>query len=152
MERGGGEPGKKRNEVTRGILVGVGVTGLHCINVEYESTRSAEFGGMRKDEGKEAEQRVRQKWIALRLKTVFEEGDVMDWYEDEEMMGQCEEVSEEVEKIVKKTEGHGLQIEGVQRVPELMVSHVSDREKELEKRESKGKGVSWSTEKVKRGD
>ena len=26
----------------------------------------------------------------------------MDWYEDEEMMRQCEEVSEEVEKIVKK--------------------------------------------------
>ena len=57
--------------MTRGIVVGVGVTGLHCINVEYESTRSAEFGGKRKDEGKDAEQRVRQKWDCSQIEDSF---------------------------------------------------------------------------------
>ena len=40
----------------------------------------------------------------------------MDWYEDDEMMRQWEEVGKEEANIVKiKMEGNGLQIEGVQR-------------------------------------
>ena len=41
------------------------------------------------------------------------------------MMRHWDEISKEEEKNVKrKTEGNGLQIEGGQRVPELLVSQV----------------------------
>ena len=63
------------------------------------------------------------------------------------MTRQWEEVSKEEEKIVKsKTEGNGLQIEGVQRVPQFMVFHILTKEKELKQQWIKGKVAGWSTE------
>ena len=77
-------------------------------------------------------------WDCSQNEDSIEEGDVIDWYEDDEMLRQWEEVSEEEEKIVnRKTEGNGLQIEGVRRVPELLVSQVLTEEKELKKRKEK---------------
>ena len=38
----------------------------------------------------------------LQIEDSFEEGDVMDWYEDDEMRRQWEEVSKEEEKIVRR--------------------------------------------------
>ena len=60
---------KKRNEVTRGIAVGVGVTGLH---------QKCRVRRKEEDEGKDAEQKVRQKWDCSQIEDSFEEGDVMD--------------------------------------------------------------------------
>ena len=60
---------------------------------------------------------MRQKWDCPQIEGSFEEGDVLDWFEDDEMRRQGEEVSKEEEKIVRrKTEGNGngLEIEGVQ--------------------------------------
>ena len=52
---------------------------------------------------------MRQKWDCSKIEDSFEERDVMDWYEDDQMMRQLEGVSEEAEKIVKRrTEGNGL--------------------------------------------
>ena len=62
----------------------------------------------------------------------------MEWYEDDEMRRQREEVRKEEDKILRrKAEGKGLQIEGVQRVPELVVSQTVTKEKELRKKERK---------------
>ena len=73
----------------------------------------------------------------------------MEWCEDDELKRQREEVSIEEDKTVRrKAEGKGLQIEGVQRVPELMVSQTLTKEKELRKKERKGKVAGWSTEKM----
>ena len=41
-----------------------------------------------------------------------------------------------------------LQIDGVQRVPEPVVSQVFTKEKEVKKKESKGGVAGWSTEKM----
>ena len=44
----------------------------------------------------------------------------MGWLEDDEMMRQWEDVSQEEEKItVRKMEGRRMQVEGAQKVPEL---------------------------------
>ena len=49
-------------------------------------------------------------------------------------------MSKEEEKIVKrKTEGNGLQIELVRRVPELRVSPALTKEEELKNKESEGR-------------
>ena len=48
----------------------------------------------------------------------------------------------------RKAEGKGLQIEGVQGVPELLVSQSLTKEKELRKNERIGNVVGWSTEKM----
>ena len=42
--------------------------------------------------------------------------------------------------MIRKADGHGLQIEGVQRVPEHMVSQVLTEEKEQKKKGKKRKG------------
>ena len=53
----------------------------------------------------------------------------MDWLEVDEMMRQREEVSKEEEKItVRKMEGRSLQLEGVQKAPEILVSQVLTKE------------------------
>ena len=92
---------------------------------------------------------MKQKWDCSQIEDSFEEGDVTDWYEDDEMMRHWEEVSKEEEKIgTRQTAGNGLQIQGVQRVPQLVVSHILTKEKGLKKKERKGKVVGWSTEKM----
>ena len=64
------------------------------------------------------DQRMRQKWDCSQIEDSVEEGDVMDWHEHDEMKKQWADVSKEEVKIVqRKTEGSGLQIEGVQSVP-----------------------------------
>ena len=61
-------------------------------------------------------------------------GDVLEWYEDDEMVRQWEEASKEEEKIAKgKFEGKSLQVEGVQGAPELQISQVLAKEKEQKK-------------------
>ena len=73
----------------------------------------------------------------------------MDWHEDDEMMRQWEEVTKEEEKFVKrKTEGNGLQINGVHRAPQLVVSSMLSKEKGPKEKERKGKVVGWSKEKM----
>ena len=102
-------------------------------------SKNAELGGARKDEWKGIKPRVRQ-WDWSQIVDSFEGEDGMDWYEDDEMR-QWEDVSKEEGKSVKrKTAGNGLQIEGVQRVPQLMVSQILTEEKELKKKEKKRKG------------
>ena len=49
-------------------------------------------------------------------------------------------------------EGKSLQVEGVQRAPELPVSQVSTKEKEQQKEKKKRKGKRWSTEKMEEKD
>ena len=73
----------------------------------------------------------------------------MDWCENDEMMRQCEDVSEDEEKIkMRKMEGKSLQVEGVQRAPELLVSQVFTKDEEPKEEEKKMKVVGWSTEKM----
>ena len=74
---------------------------------------------------------------------------MVDWYEDDEMMRQWEEVSkEEGMRLQRKTEGNALHIEGLQTVPQLVVSQVLPAEKEKTTKERKGKVAGWSTEKM----
>ena len=64
---------------------------------------------------------LKQKWYCSQVEDDFQEGHAMDWLEDDEMMKQWEDVSNEEEKItVRKMEGKRLQVEGVQKVPELL--------------------------------
>ena len=73
----------------------------------------------------------------------------MDWCEDDEMMRQWEKTNEKKEKIAKrKMEGKSLQVEGVQKAPELLVSHVFTKEKEQEKEQKKSKMIGWHTDKM----
>ena len=68
----------------------------------------------------EFEQWWKRKWDCSQDEGTLEEGDIMDWYEDDEMRRQLEETSKEEEKIARrKMEGKGLQVEGAQSVPEL---------------------------------
>ena len=56
----------------------------------------------------------------------FEEGDGMDWYEDDEMRKQWEEVSRGEEKIrQRKIERNALHIEAMQRAPALVASQLT---------------------------
>ena len=74
----------------------------------------------------------------------------MDRLEDDEMMNQWEDVSKEEEKItVRKMEGKRLQVEGVQKVLEFLVSQVVTKEKEPKKEKKKTWLVRWSTEKMR---
>ena len=58
-----------------------------------------------------------------------------DWLEDDEMMKQWEVVSKEEKKItVRKIEGKSLQVERVQKVPELLMSQVLTKEKGAKQR------------------
>ena len=72
----------------------------------------------------------------------------MGWLEDDEMMRQWEYVSqEEEEKItVRKMEGRRMQVEGAQKVPELLVTQVLTIEKEPKKEKYKGKVEGCSKE------
>ena len=72
----------------------------------------------------------------------------MLWTEDEEMMRQCEEVSEEGEKIVKKKQ---KEMVCRSRVCEEFQSSwfLMFLTEKKSSRKSKGKVVGWSTEKVK---
>ena len=135
---------KMRNEVCRRKLIQLEVVLLETlyqfINEDSLQKKSALDVG-RKDEWKGIEQRVRQKWDCSHIEDSVEEGDVMDWYEDHEMRTHWEDLSKEEGRIVtRKTEGNGLQIEGAQRVPELMAFQFLIQEKELKKKDRKGKG------------
>ena len=75
----------------------------------------------------------------------------MDWLEDDEMRRQWKDVIKEEEKITaRKLEGKSLQVEGAQKVPELSVSQVATKDKELHKESRKSKVVGWSTEKMEK--
>ena len=54
-------------------------------------------------------------WDCSRDENNLEEGDVMDWLEDDEMMKQWEEVSKDEEKICEEDGGKSLQGEGAHR-------------------------------------
>ena len=78
------------------------------------------------------------KWDCTQAEDDFDEGDVMYWLEDDEMMRQWEDVSKEEENItVRKMEGRSLQVEGVQKVPELLMSQVLSKEKGPKKEKKK---------------
>ena len=89
----------------------------------------------RKDWLKGAASSLKQKW---------------DYSQVEEDLGEGEEeVSEAEEKIAaRNVEGKSLQVEGVQRAPELLVSQVVTKEKEPKKEKKKSKVVGWSTVKM----
>ena len=73
----------------------------------------------------------------------------MHWFEDDEMMRRWEDVSTEEEKItVEKMEGESLQVEGVQKAPELLVFQVLTKEKDQRRRRKKSKLAGRSTEKM----
>ena len=72
----------------------------------------------------------------------------MDWLEDDEIMKQWEDVSKEEKITMRKMEGKSLQVDGVQKVPDLFVSQVATKEKEPKKENKKRKVVGWSTEKM----
>ena len=62
----------------------------------------------------------------------------------------CSQIKEE-EKIAKrKMKGKSLQVDGVKRVPELVVSQIMTKEKELRKTEGKGNVAGWSKKRSKR--
>ena len=54
-------------------------------------------------------------WDCSRDENNLEEGDAMDWLEDDEMMKQWEEVSKDEEKICEEDGGKSLQDEGAHR-------------------------------------
>ena len=69
-----------------------------------------------------------------------EEGDVQDWYVDDELRKQREEVSRVEEKFRQtKTEGIALQHEAMQLVQEHVASQLMTKGKELEEKEKNGK-------------
>ena len=96
------------NEVIRGIIAGVpmeddtvggGVTrntvsAALGTNAGKELFKKSGLGLGRKVDLRSIEQSVEQKWD-------FGEGAVMEWYEDDEMVGQWEEASKEEEKFGK---------------------------------------------------
>ena len=70
----------------------------------------------------------------------------MDWYEDNKMRRQLEETSKEEEKIARRNrEGKGLQVEGAQNVPELLVSQILSKDK-IKKEKKRSKVVGWKME------
>ena len=79
---------------------------------------------------KRIDQSLKQKLDCSQVEEHFGEGDVMDWYEDDEMVRHREDISKEEEKIAKvKMEGKSLQVEGAHRAPELLVSQVLTKER-----------------------
>ena len=133
------------NDVIGGIVAGVpkeadtvggGVTrntvsAALSTHAGEDSLRKSELGIGRKDDLKGIEQSLKQKWDSSQIEGDFGDGDVVDWYEDDEMMRQWEEASKEEEMIAKRNmEPTSLQVEGVQRAPELPVSLVLTKEKE----------------------
>ena len=119
---------KKDNEVIRGIIAGVpkeadtvggGVTrntvsAAQSTTAGEDSLKKSELGVGRKDELKRIDQSLKQKWVCHQIEEYFGEGEVTDWYEDDEMVRQWEKTSKEEEKIAKeKMERESLQVEGV---------------------------------------
>ena len=93
---------------------------------------------------------LKQKWDCCQAEDDFEEGDVMDWLEDDEMMRQWEGASKEEEKItVRKLEDTCLQVEGVQKVLELSVSQVA-RRRTRNVRQQAGLQERWRQTRVQR--
>ena len=153
-----------RNEAARGIIAGVpkeadtdggGVT-RNTVSVA-QSTNDGEvpFNNSvldveRKDEWKGIEQRLKQKWGCSQIEDSFAERDVMDWYEDDEGMRQWVEVGKEEGKILNKngrtwfvdrrcaksSRGYGFSKKKL------------TKEKDLKKKERKGKVVVWFKEKM----
>ena len=73
----------------------------------------------------------------------------MDWYEDDELKKQCEEVSR-VQEIFRqlRREGEALQFGAVQRVLELVTSQILTKGKVLEEKEDERKVEGWSTKEM----
>ena len=92
---------------------------------------------------------MKQKWDCSQVEDDIGESDVMDWYTDDVMMRQWEDDSREEEKItMRKMEGKRLQVESVQKAPELLVRRVLTTEKGSKKEKKKSKVAGWSTEKM----
>ena len=105
--------------------------------------------GERKDECEDIEQRVRQKMDCSQIEDSFEEGDVVEWYEDDEMRRRREEVSKEETRMCEEKQKEKVcRLRVCKRVPELLVSQTLTKEKELRKNERIGNVVGWSTEKM----
>ena len=51
------------------------------------------------------EQSLKQKWYCSQVEKDFGEGDVMDWYQDDEMMRQWEETSKEAGESYEEEDG-----------------------------------------------
>ena len=74
---------------------------------------------------------LKQSWGCSQAEDDREEEDTTDWLEDDEMMRQWEEVSKDEGKItLKQDEIRNIKCEGVQKVPELMLSQVQMRKRE----------------------
>ena len=127
-----GQEKKMDNQVIRGIVAGVpkeadtvggGVTrntvsAALSANAGEDSFKKSELGSGRKDDLKRIGQSFKAEVGLLSTRGRF-------WRRKCHGVRQWEEISKEVEKIEKgKMEGKSLQVEGVQRAPELLVSQV----------------------------
>ena len=80
----------------------------------------------------------------------LEEGDAIDWLEDDELMRHWAQVSKEEEKIkVRRSAGRNIKFEGVHNVLEQMVSQAQMKKKKSKREKEKKKVVGYSTERMK---
>ena len=79
-------------------------------NAGEDSFKNSELGVWRKDDLKRIDQSLKQKWCCSQIEEDFGEGDlgegdVMDWYEEDEMVGGDQQRGGEAYKL-KVRRGH----------------------------------------------